>query len=33
MNELNWTNEQRSLVRSLIAEEVEKARLSHQSYR
>lgn len=30
MNELNWTEEQNVTVRDLIAEEVEKARLSHK---
>ena len=30
MNELNWTEEQNTTVRDLIAEEVEKARLSHK---
>lgn len=30
MNELKWTDEQHRIVRDLIAEEVEKARLSHK---
>lgn len=30
MNELNWTEAQLTLVKNLIAEEVEKARLSHK---
>lgn len=30
MNELNWTEEQNGTVRDLIAEEIEKARLSHK---
>jgi len=30
MNELNWTEEQNNMVRNLIAEEIEKARLSHK---
>src|SRR5688572_4917055 len=30
MNDLNWTEPQNNLVRDLIAEEIEKSRLSHK---